>query len=183
MTRNRVTASPVCNLHFKFSVKISCAETFDNIMDKLDGVLDAASDGRTEADPFFRFQRLAPDDIQSPAHTSECLDRLEDHLWIHAVRIEGYWLSRIDRFDIRFDEIYRPGFFPARRGIDQNRRIIVAIEHLVGQVNPSDAKISNAYPFGKRLSREPLYYLHSKTVVLEENVANTCDEHSLLHKF
>ena len=32
-------------------------------------VLHAASDGRTKADPFVRFQRLTPNDIQSPANT------------------------------------------------------------------------------------------------------------------
>src|ERR1700678_1178515 len=66
-------------------------------------------------------------------------------------------------------------------GIDAIGRLIVALQR-IHQVKAANTEINDAHRLRQRAAGKSEHNFHTKTVISQEDVADTCDQNTVLHR-
>src|SRR5262249_29568656 len=128
----------------------------------------------TQADAFSDRLRFAPNNQDPARRAAQCFERGEYGLRAHRVGVGGR-LAPSGRFG--FDQV-DGAWSPASRGrVDQDSRIVIAVEQFVREVKTADAEVFDRHSVWKSFRGEAAGCFDAEAVVTEKNVADTCDQY------
>src|ERR1700733_3969949 len=66
-------------------------------------------------------------------------------------------------------------------GIDENSRLIVTLQR-IHQIQAANAEINDTHRLRQRAAGKSAHNFYTKTVISQEDVADTCDQNTVLHR-
>src|SRR5271155_226311 len=105
----------------------------------------------------------------------------QDIHWMHAMRLDKI-ARRIGRFvRIEFNNGDRPWLFSLGKGVDENGRLVVALQ-LIRKIQAANAEINDTHSLRQPAAGKSAHNFHTKTVISQEDVADTRDQNAGLHR-